>query len=74
MLEQVPKYRGLMMSIRFAFAGIGSAIGVAIGGLVLGAFDYPTIAFTLGALGIVGSFILLIGAKDPCATKINVGL
>jgi predicted MFS family arabinose efflux permease len=66
MLEQVPKYRGSMMSLRVAFAGIGSAVGVTIGGIVLSLYNYQAIALTLGALGIVGSFILLTAAKDPC--------
>ena len=65
MLEQVPKFRGSMMSLRVAFASVGSALGVAIGGTVLGAYDYQTVALVLGALGIVGSMILLFGAKDP---------
>ena len=66
MLEQVPKHRGSMMSLRVAFAGIGSAVGVAIGGIVLSLYDYQTIALILGTLGIVGSFILLAAARDPC--------
>jgi predicted MFS family arabinose efflux permease len=55
--------------LRVAFAGIGSAIGVAIGGAVLGLFNYQTIALTLGAMGVVGSFVLLLMAKDPCGIK-----
>jgi len=72
MLEQVPKFRGPMMSLRVAFAGIGSAIGVAIGGAVLTLYDYPTIALTLGTLGIIGSITLWLIAKDPCKIKMQV--
>lgn len=66
MLEQVPNYRGSMMSLRVAFAGIGSAIGVALGGTILSNFNYPTVSLVLGLLGIIGSFIVFIGVKDPC--------
>jgi MFS transporter, DHA1 family, inner membrane transport protein len=66
MLEQVPIFRGSMMSLRVAFAGVGSALGVALGGAVLATFNYQTVALTLGAIGVVGSFILLLAAKDPC--------
>ena len=71
MLEQVPRYRGSMMSLRVAFAGIGSAIGVALGGVVLALYNYQTIALTLGTIGVVGSLVLLFLAKDPCDAKLR---
>ena len=69
MLEQVPRYRGSMMSLRVAFAGIGSAMGVALGGVVLALYNYQTIALVLGTIGVVGSLVLLFLAKDPCDIK-----
>jgi predicted MFS family arabinose efflux permease len=64
MLEQVPKYRGSMMSLRVAFAGIGTAVGVYIGGLILTSFNYQTMGLTLGTLSIIGSLILFL-SKEP---------
>ena len=69
MLEQVPRDRGSMMSLRVAFAGIGSAMGVALGGVVLALYNYQTIALVLGTIGVVGFFVLLFLARDPCDIK-----
>jgi predicted MFS family arabinose efflux permease len=64
MLDQVPHLKGSMMSLRLAVSGIGAALGVAIGGLVLTLFDYQTVAFVLGAVGVAGAIILAVAAKE----------
>jgi predicted MFS family arabinose efflux permease len=66
MLEQVPRFRGSMMSLRSVFIAIGAIVGVMVGGAVLDASNYPTVGLILGALGILGSLVLLFFAKDPC--------
>jgi hypothetical protein len=71
MLEQVPRYRGSMMPLRVAFAGVGSAMWVGIGGAVLALYNYQTIALTLGTMGVVDSLDLLFMAKEPCDTKLQ---
>ena len=38
-LEQLPNFRATMMSLRGAFGGVGSFIGVTIGALVLSAYS-----------------------------------
>jgi len=64
-LEQVPKFRGTMMSIDSAALNLGSAIGTAMGGLVLLSFDYEGLGSALGAMGIVAAIVFYLLAIDP---------
>ena len=64
-LEQVPKFRGTMMSIDSAVVNLGSALGAAIGGLAIISFAYTGMATTLGTIGIAAAIIYLTLAKDP---------
>jgi len=69
-LEQVPKFRGTLMSLQSAFNGLGLTIGVLIGGTLLNIINnpvlgYPVAMVTLGALGLVGTLNIILFAKDP---------
>ena len=64
-LEQVPKYRGTMMSINSAAQSFGSALGTALGGTALIIFNYEALGTILGALGIVAAIIFYLLATDP---------
>lgn len=64
-LEQAPKYRGTMMSINSAAISLGSALGAALGGLVLVLFDYEVLGSALGAMGIVAAIVFYLLAIDP---------
>ena len=64
-LEQVPKLRGTMMSIDSAVVNLGSALGTAVGGAALLAFNYEGLGSALGAMGIVAAVILFALAIDP---------
>ncbi len=73
MLEQVPKFRGTAMSLGSAFGGVGTAVGITVGGAVLNFYTDPTIGFqalglTVGALGIAAILVTLFFAKDPIKT------
>lgn len=73
-VEQVPRYRGTMMSLGQGLTGIGQAVGVFIGGAVLAyagttAAGYAMTIGTLGMLGLAGTFILTLFAKDPCLNQ-----
>ena len=64
-LEQVPKFRGTMMSLTSAAQSLGSALGAALGGAILVLSDYLIMGSVLGALGIVAAIIFYFLALDP---------
>ena len=66
-LEQVPGFKGSMMSISSAFTYIGYAIGTGVGGAVLLAYGWGALGLTLGALGLVGSLIYALFTSDPAS-------
>jgi predicted MFS family arabinose efflux permease len=67
-LEQVPKFKGTMMSIDSAVVNLGSALGAAVGGLAILSFNYTGMGSTLGIIGIAAAIIYLALAKDPTQT------
>ncbi len=64
-LEQMPELRGTMMSLSYAFVGVGSAIGASIGGLILILYDYEELGIILGSMGIMGAIIFQFATADP---------
>ena len=64
-LEQLPRFRGTMMSIQTAMSSIGSALGAGIGGLALHLYDYELVGISLGILAVIGAFIIRMFAADP---------
>jgi predicted MFS family arabinose efflux permease len=56
-LEQVPEFRGTMMSVSSAAANLGSSLGGAIGGLSLLSYGYNGLGVSLGVLGISSAVI-----------------
>jgi len=67
-LEQVPKFRGTMMSINSAAMNLGSALGAALGGLTLVLFDYEVLGLALGAMGVVAAIVFQTLSVDPTRT------
>ncbi len=63
-LEQAPKSRGTMMSLRSAFGNLGILLAVAVGGVVLDGFGYPILGTMLGAMGILSASIFYFLTKD----------
>ncbi len=63
-LEQVPKFRGSMMSLIGAFSGIGSLLGISLGGMILNLFDFQAMGVLLGSFGLVSAAIVFLLAKD----------
>ncbi len=67
-LEQVPRYRGSMMSLSTAADSLGSALGAGLGGLVLVTGGYWLVGLVLGLLGVSSSLIIRFYAVDPTET------
>jgi YNFM family putative membrane transporter len=57
-LEQVPEFRGTMMSLSAASANLGSALGSGVGGAALLWFGYRAVGPSLGLLGVVSAILL----------------
>ena len=71
-LEQVPAFRGTMMSLYSAAISIGTALGAGIGGLVLLLYNYELLGASLGAMGVAASVLLYLLAIDPTKTNHKV--
>ena len=64
-LEQLPEFRGTMMSIAGATGSLGSAIGTAFGGWILVTYYYPQVGWFMGALNVVALTLYHFIALDP---------
>jgi DHA1 family bicyclomycin/chloramphenicol resistance-like MFS transporter len=69
-LDQIPKFRGTLVSLNRIFNGLGETIAPAIGGaaLFLTGGVYGSIGLVLGGMTIAGLAILYLYAKDPTIT------
>jgi len=70
-LEQVPAFRGTMMSLNSAAANMGTALGAGLGGLALLMFNYEGVGISLGGMGIAGAIIFHLLATDPTGTEMR---
>ena len=68
-LEQMPELRGTMMSLSYAFVGMGSTIGAAIGGFMLIFYDYEELGIVLGSMGIIAAIIFQFLTVDQEETQ-----
>lgn len=64
-LEQLPSFRGTMMSLTSAFANTGSAFGAALGGVVILNYSYRLLGTSLGIFGVASSIIYYTLTVDP---------
>lgn len=67
-LEQVPGYRGTMMSLTSATGSIGSALGAGLGGLIILHYGYDILGLSLGFIGIAAALIFYLLVSDPTRT------
>lgn len=63
-LEQVPDFKGTMMSADSAFSSLGSALGSIIGGAAIQMSGYGLMSLILGALHIIASIVIYQFVKD----------
>jgi predicted MFS family arabinose efflux permease len=64
-LEQIPEFRGAMMSIGSAASSLGSTLGAGVGGLTLISWGYGGLGLSLSSFGIAAAAIYLLFAIDP---------
>jgi predicted MFS family arabinose efflux permease len=64
-LEQVPLFRGSMMSLNMAATSLGGAFGASLGGLTLLRWGFEGVGLSLGALCIVAAILYYLLAVDP---------
>lgn len=69
-IEQVPEFRGTMMSISSASGSMGSALGSGLGGFALLLYNYEAIGPTLGLLGLASAIIVYLIVVDPTRVQI----
>jgi predicted MFS family arabinose efflux permease len=64
-LEQIPEYRGSMMSLNSASMNLGSVFGAGLGGYLLLGGDWVLMGMSIGVLGPLAAIILKLWAIDP---------
>jgi MFS family permease len=64
-LEQVPRFRGTVMSLNQASFSLGGVLGSGLGGLMVLLSGYPAMGFSHGAMMLVAMSILFFLAKEP---------
>jgi MFS family permease len=65
-LDQIPDFRGTMMSLTRLFTTAGNVTSTVVGGLVLVFFlSYPVMGLVLGAMSVAASAILFFLVKQP---------
>ncbi|NQT08740.1 MFS transporter [Candidatus Bathyarchaeota archaeon] len=68
-LEQIPRFRGTMMSLRMAAGSVGYIIGTVLGGYTLLISGYELMGFSIGVLGILSAIITFFLIRDPLARE-----
>ena len=63
-LEQVPEYRGTMMSLQLTAQFIGMAIGSAVGGMILMTYGFDGLGW-FSLLGVFGVILYQTSTQDP---------
>jgi len=69
-LEQIPEYRGTMMSLNQLSWDLSWGMGNVLAGLILIAFDYEYLSL-FGILIIIGAAIFHVFTTDPTKTQVN---
>jgi DHA1 family inner membrane transport protein len=64
-LEQIPKYRGTMMSLHSAAVSTGGTLSAAIGGLILVALGYGAYSIAMGFVGLAGALAYMLLTSEP---------
>jgi len=65
LIEQLPLYTGIMMSLNRAVTQVGFSVGSGFGGVLLLLYDYKLMFVGLGALGILSAIVFQWLTLDP---------
>ena len=65
-IEQLPRFRGPMMSLNAVFMNLGMLLASVAGGIALDLYGYQTLALILGGLGVLGAVVWVTLVRDPC--------
>ena len=71
-LDQVPRFRGSMMSINSAASNLGIALGGGLGGFVLDIWGYRFLGLTMGIFILVFGIIYYFLVIDPMKAEVPV--
>jgi len=71
-LEQVPGFRGTMMSLNQSFRSLGLILGISVSGLLLNLYasNFHIIMVMFGIAAVVAAAVLFLFAKDPTKNKL----
>jgi len=64
-LEQIPEFRGTMMSLNAASMGLGGALASGLGGWIIFMYGWRLVGPALGIFGLSASMIFYLLTKDP---------
>ena len=64
-LEQIPDFRGTMMSMHIVAWNLGASLGTGIGGIILLNYNYNVLGIVLGLMSLMSALIFFIWAIDP---------
>ena len=70
-IEQLPLYAGIMMSLQRAVTQVGGSIGSGLGGAILTGSSYKSMFLILGFFGIVSALVFHWFTIDPSSNKIE---
>jgi len=63
-LDQVPSFRGTIMSLFTAANSMGMTIGASLGGVILLMYNYSSLGLVLGLLGFLAALIVYFWAHE----------
>jgi len=66
-LDQVPKFRGTVMSLQSAAFSVGSMASAIVGGVIITYFGFGPYGIVMGLAGFFGVIVLYFFSKDPTA-------
>jgi predicted MFS family arabinose efflux permease len=64
-LEQVPEYRGTLMSLNAAARSTGATVGTMLGGALMLLYGYGAFGLVMGVLGLASAFIYWSFTREP---------